>query len=113
MKSLYAIHALERGKSHGEAANLEPGDVFSAGETESNRLLSLSAAREATDEDVALAKVRNRCFVTESSEADEASVAKVEKAVTKAKGAKAADKPAAETPAATTPAADNGESALV
>ena len=108
MTKLYALTAIERAKEHGDGANLMPGDVFTDTEAATARYLALNAAREATDEDEAIAKVRHRAFITEAPAVSE----KVEKAVKAAKGGKAA---AAETtttePAAG--AAEGGDNALV
>lgn len=90
-KTLYSLVAIERSKSLGDAANILPGDVFDSPETEANRLLGLNdAVRVATDEDVALAKVRNRHFPIEApaETLSEAAVNRVKTAVTNAKGEK-------------------------
>lgn len=88
MKTIYAIYAIERDKTFGEAANILPGDVFDAPEAEANRLVNMSAAREASDEDVALAEVRKRRFTT--NPVTEESAQKVEQTLTNAKGGKKA-----------------------
>ena len=116
MTKLYALTAIERANEHGDGANLLPGDVFTDTEAATARYLALKAAREATDEDEAVAKVRRRAFIAEapavSEKVEKAVSEKVEKAVKAAKGGKAA---AAETtttePAAG--AAEGGDNALV
>ena len=117
MTKLYALTAIERANEHGDGANLLPGDVFSDTEAAAARYVALNAAREATEEDEAVAKVRRRAFIAEAPAVFEDAekvekVEKVEKAVKAAKGGKAA---AAETtttePAAG--AADGGDNALV
>ena len=87
MTKLYALTAIERAKEHGDGANLLPGDVFTDTEAATARYLALNAAREATDEDEAIAKVRGRAFIVEAPAVSE----KVEKAVKAAKGGKATD----------------------
>lgn len=92
MTKLYALTAIERANEHGDGANLLPGDVFTDSEAATARYLALKAAREATDEDEAVAKVRRRAFIAEAPAVSE----KVEKAVKAAKGGKAtAAEPAA------------------
>lgn len=108
MTKLYALTAIERAKEHGDGANLLPGDVFTDTEAATARYLSLKAAREATEEDEAVAKVRRRAFIAEAPAVSE----KVEKAVKAAKGGK----PAAAEATTTEPAAgaaEGGENALV
>ena len=91
-KLFYALTAIERDKEHGDGANLLPGDVFTDTEAATARYLALNAAREATDEDEAIAKVRGRAFIVEAPAVSE----KVETAVKAAKGGKAtAAEPAA------------------
>ena len=84
MTKLYALTAIERAKEHGDGANLLPGDVFTDTEAATARYPSLKAAREATEEDEAVAKVRRRAFIAEAPAVSE----KVEKAVKAAKGGK-------------------------
>ena len=108
MTKLYALTAIERANEHGDGANLLPGDVFTDTEAATARYLALKAAREATDEDEAVAKVRRRAFIAEAPAVSE----KVEKAVKAANGGKAA----ATAPPTTEPAAgaaDGGDNALV
>ena len=108
MTKLYALTAIERAKEHGDGANLLPGDVFSDTEAAAARYVALNAAREATEEDEAVAKVRRRAFIAEAPAVSE----KVEKAVKAAKGGK----PAAAETTTTEPAAgaaEGGENALV
>lgn len=108
MTKLYALTAIERAKKHGVGANLLPGDVFTDTEDATARYLALKAAREATDEDEAIAKVRRRAFITESPAVSE----KVEKAVKAAKSGKA-DTVETTTTEPAAGAADGGDNALV
>ena len=111
MTKLYALTAIERANEHGDGANLLPGDVFTDTEAATARYLALKAAREATDEDEAVAKVRRRAFIAEAPAVSE----KVEKAVKAVKAAKGGKAAAAEitTTEPAAGAAEGGDNALV
>lgn len=70
MATLFALCAIERSKNFGPAADIQPDSVFDASADETPRLIALGAAREATEEDIAVAKIRGTAFLNEVPAAD-------------------------------------------